>query len=64
MSMFESLNRVDWILLHRQKQALVECLDSGQVMPSRVEALRGIVELLDALQDDAEAAGLWAFLDE
>jgi len=59
--MFDSLNRVDWDLLHRQKRVLVEQLSSGPFKPSVAEALWGIVHLLDALQDDAVAAGRWTF---
>ena len=56
---FDSLNRVDWNLLYQQKRALVECLDSRQLTPAQGEHLGGILELLDALQDDAESAGCW-----
>lgn len=59
--MFDSLNRVDWDLLHQQKRVLIEQLSSGQFKPSEAEALSGIVNLLDALQDDAAAAGRWTF---
>jgi hypothetical protein len=59
--MFDSLNRVDWDLLHRQKRVLVERLSSNQLKQSEAEALWGIVHLLDALQDDAGAAGRWTF---
>jgi len=62
--MFESLNRVDWNLLHRQKRILIEHLSSGRIKPSDAEALSGIVNLLDALQDDAAAAGRWTFPGE
>ena len=59
--MFDSLNRVDWDLLHRQKRVLGERLSSNRLKPSEAEALWGIVHLLDALQDDAAAAGRWTF---
>ncbi len=59
--MFDSLNRVDWDLLHRQKRVLVERLSNNQLKQSEAEALWGIVHLLDALQDDAAAAGRWTF---
>ena len=62
--MFDSLNSVDWNLLHRQKRVLVEWL-SGQVpQPSQMELLWGIVHLLDALQDDAVADGCWEFPED
>ena|GEM_PF-2723520 len=60
--MFEKLN-IDWDLLHRQKLALFALL-SRSTRTSRVkltrserEAIEGIVNLLDALQDDAVAGG-------
>lgn len=62
--MFDSLNRVDWDLLHRQKRILIEQLSSNQFKSSVAEALSGIVHLLDALQDDAAAAGRWTFPGE
>ncbi len=62
--MFHSLERVDWELLHQQKLVLLTVLD-GMVRESPVaETLWGLVHLLDALQDDAAAAGRWAFPDE
>lgn len=62
--MFDSLNRVDWDLLHQQKRVLIEQLSSAQFKPSEAESLSGIVNLLDALQDDAAAAGRWTFPGE
>jgi len=59
--MFESLNRIDWDLLHRQKRVLVQEASKDRLKPSVAEALRGIIHLLDALQDDAVAAGRWTF---
>lgn len=62
--MFKCLDRVDWNLLHRQKLATVQLLATGSMQPSDAEALWGIVHLLDALQDDAAAAGRWSFPEE
>lgn len=62
--MFKCLNRVDWDLLHRQKRVLLKLLDSKSLPASDVEALCGIVHLLDALQDDAATAGRWTFPGE
>ncbi len=62
--MFDSLNGVDWKLLHRQKLLLVEWLSGRPPQPSDAETLWGIVHLLDALQDDAEAAGRWRFPED
>ncbi len=62
--MFNSLDRVDWDLLHQQKLALLRVLDGmGRDAPA-AEALWGIVHLLDALQDDAAEAGRWTFPGE
>ena len=61
--MFDSLKGVDWELLHRQKLLLVEWLSGKPPKPSQVETLWGIVNLLDALQDDAVTAGRWQFPD-
>ena len=59
--MFKSLNRVDWDLLHEQKQALVTMRARLPEQSSEFEALSGIIHLLDALQDDAVADGHWTF---
>jgi hypothetical protein len=62
--MFHSLDGVDWELLYRQKLVLLAVLEGMDRNSSTAEALRGLVHLLDALQDDAEAAGRWAFPGE
>lgn len=62
--MFDSLNRVDWDLLHQQKRALVERLSRDKLKAADTEALWGIVHLIDALQDDAVAASRWTFPGE
>ncbi len=62
--MFDSLNRVDWDLLHRQKRVLVERLSSDKFKAADTQALWGIVHLIDALQDDAVSAGHWTFPGE
>ena len=62
--MFDSLKGVDWDLLHRQKLVLVEWLSGKSLAASQAEALWGIVHLLDALQDDAAAAGRWRFPED
>ncbi len=64
--MFEKLN-IDWEMLNRQKLALVglQLRSTGKggvkLTQNEQEAIEGIVNLLDALQDAAVAAGLWAF---
>jgi len=62
--MFNSLDRVDWALLHRQKLVLLNMLDTMDRNSPVAEALRGLVHLLDALQDDAAADGRWTFPGE
>ncbi len=62
--MFNSLDRVDWELLHGQKLVLLNVLDTMDRDSPVAEALWGLVHLLDALQDDAAAAGRWTFPGE
>ena len=62
--MFESLNNVDWDLLHNQKLALLEILERQRGGSDEAEALLGIINLLDALQDDAADEGIWKFPGE
>lgn len=47
--MFKSLNRVDWDLLHQQKQVLVTMRVRLPEQSSEYAALSGIIHLLDAL---------------
>jgi len=62
--MFNSLNRVDWNLLHQQKQTLVTMRATLPDRSREFEALSGIIHLLDALQDDAIADGRWTSPNE
>jgi len=62
--MFESLNRIDWDLLHEQKLVLLAMREPYQDGSTERDALSGIVHLLDALQDEAVEKGVWAFSDE
>ena len=62
--MFESLNNVDWNLLHQQKLVLLKMLECHQDGSPEAEALSGIINLLDTLQDEATNAGIWAFPGE
>ncbi len=48
--------RIDWELLHQQKLALAELLDTRDTD----DPLWGLVELLDALEDSAETNRLIA----
>ena len=62
--MFDSLNQVDWDLLHQQKLVLLAIRRKEPEGSPEAEALSGIIHLLDALQDDAVSDGRWAFPDE
>ena len=62
--MFNTLNQVDWNLLHQQKLTLLEMLNRRRSNSPEAEALSGIINLLDTLQDEAADAGIWAFPDE
>lgn len=62
--MFESLNNVDWDLLHQQKLMLLTMRSCQHDGSPEFEALSGIIHLLDALQDDAVANGRWSFPNE
>ena len=59
--MFESLNGVDWDLLHRQKLILLKLRQRQPEGSAETDALSGVIHLLDALQDDAAAIGRWTF---
>ena len=62
--MFNTLNQVDGDLLHQQKLTLLEMLNRRRSNSPEAEALSGIINLLDTLQDEAADAGIWAFPDE
>ena len=62
--MFESLNGVDWDLLHRQKLTLLELRQRQPQGSAEADVLSGVVHLLDALQDDVAACGRWSFPGE
>ena len=62
--MFDSLNQVDWDLLHQQKLALLTIRREQRKGSPEANALSGVIHLLDALQDDAVSDGRWAFPDE
>ncbi len=61
--MFESLNDADWDLLHQQKLALLKLRQRQPEGSGESDALSGVIHLLDALQDDADALGRWTFPD-
>lgn len=62
--MSEAIDRIDWDLLHHQKQILVTLRSRLSRLSPECEALSGIIHLLDALQDEAEADGRWVFPDD
>ena len=70
MISWKCLDKVDWDLLLQQKEELVVLHDllnyletSGSFISSQkqVEALEGIITLLDSLQDEAEDKGIWNY---
>jgi hypothetical protein len=61
---FDTLNHVDWDLLHEQKLALLRLLENEPYDSPNAEALSGLINLLDALQDEAEKVGIWSFPGE
>jgi hypothetical protein len=62
--MFNTLNQIDWDLLHEQKLTLLQLLERQPYDSPYAETLSGIVNLLDALQDEAAEAGIWSFPGE
>ncbi len=56
--MSEALKKVDWKLLKKQKNALVEVNVRRTVRKGDQEALDGIIHLLDALQDEHDGIEL------
>ena len=48
------LLNIDWPLFHQQKAMLVAMADDEDRLTSEVEALDGIINLLDAIQDALE----------
>jgi hypothetical protein len=62
--MFDTLNHIDWDLLHEQKLSLLRLLEREPYDSSEAEALSGIINLLDTLQDEAADAGIWSFPGE
>ena len=62
--MFESLDKVDWGLLHQQKLTLLALRKQHRHGSPEADALSGIIHLLDALQDDVVADGRWVFPGE
>ena len=62
--MFDTLNQVDCDLLHEQKHTLLRLLERQPYDSPDAEALSGLINLLDALQDEAAEAGIWSFPGE
>lgn len=53
-----TIGLIDWELLRQQKETLVDVISQYRLSKTQ-EKLTGILHLLDAIQDDAESAGLW-----
>lgn len=62
--MSEALKNVDWSLLHLQKLTLLAMLSRQRDSSPEGDALAGIINLLDALQDEVADAGIWIFPGE
>ena len=62
--MSKAIDHIDWDLLHHQKQILVTLRSRLPRLSPEFDALSGIIHLLDALQDEAEADGRWVFPDD
>lgn len=57
-----ALAGVDWELLHKQRLALGTLLTMSAIIPSETaHFLEGILNLLDALQDEAEVRGVFEY---
>jgi hypothetical protein len=66
MALPKSLQNVDWDLLHQQKMALIllsylENVPLPVLTDEQKENLDGIVNFIDAIQDDIVELGLWKF---
>ena len=61
-SNWKSVNGLDWKLLHKQKLELVGYQLYG-TLPSK-EAVDGLINFLDTLQDEAEEQGLFKFPED
>ena len=49
-----SVNKIDWELFKLQKYALLRLRDDPKIMIEDAEMLDGVVNLMDAIQDDFE----------
>ena len=48
----DTIRKIDWALLAEQKLALVYLTETAKTTPEEVDALLGVIHLLDALQDE------------
>jgi hypothetical protein len=53
---------IDWDLLNQQKKTLLNVIDPQKGM--NLNAISGIISMIDAMQDKAEEKGLWKFPEE
>jgi len=51
--MIDSIKYMDWKLLRKQKQSLLEVISGQEVTTDRKDDLDGILHTIDAIQDDA-----------
>ena len=53
--MSEAIKNINWELLRKQKQHLLEVLDipNSGISPEHKDSLQGILHLLDSIQDEA-----------
>lgn len=47
------LSRIDWKLFKQQKKVLVELTENYKTNTREVEALTGVINMMDAIQDEA-----------
>jgi hypothetical protein len=61
-----AVDRIDWTLLYNQKLSLLYAIDTLKNLKQEqyTEHLEGIINLLDNLQDAAEADEVWEYPEE
>lgn len=52
MKVSESISKIDWKLLHKQKMTLLRLSDSKHLLPGEEDAIMDVILLLDALEDE------------
>ena len=61
-----AVDKIDWTLLYNQKLSLLYAIDTLKNLKQEqyTEHLEGIINLLDNLQDAAEADEVWEYPEE